>query len=222
MLKIKPTEKALTIIMIVLLVVTVLGGGFANYYFYGKLGEKGKLIGDLTKQRDDGESKRAQISTIDNKIEEIKPRVKKLTDSIPTFSFLSEYDNLAELINQIAKESGVVISESKFKIAEPGKAGGKGGGKTKSALPSNVNQIDCEIKVKGLFFQILKFVNLIETNDRFLLLENIGNMTVAGGSSGEPAPFDLRVNIKTYSYKGASLPQPKVTPTAGKTTPLPD
>lgn len=212
-LKIKPTEKVLTIIMIVFLVLIILGGGFAAYYLHGISGEKDKQIEDLDKKVKEAQDKVAKIPAIENKIDEIKPYIEKLQHSIPTFSFFNEYDDLAIYLEKIFKEAQVIVPETKFQIGEPGKSSAKD---RKTALPSNVNEVTCDIKLKGTFINILRFMNLIENSERFILLEDFKPVRGSGGTD------ELALTLRTFTYKGTPPPQPKATTTAGATTPSPD
>jgi hypothetical protein len=81
--------------------------------------------------------------------------------------------------------------------------------------------------VTGSFYQLLRYINILEQNKRFIGVENFA-ISKAGGSDSSKSPEaprrDLKIIIYSYTYKLPPKPFEIDAPEArsGKSTDIPD
>ena len=96
--------------------------------------------------------------------------------------------------------------------------------------PATVHKVQYDLMVNGSFYQLLRYINLLEQQKRFIGVENF-NVTKSAigqdlekGKAATPQRRDLKVTIYSYTYK---LP-PKAfelefeEARSGKSTDIPD
>jgi hypothetical protein len=107
----------------------------------------------------------------------------------------------------LRKKCRVTISGARFSAA---KAGGPG-----DTIPDSIFRARYEMKVTGGFYQLLNFLNHLETERRFLVADSI-KLNAGGTAEGRGlAPVrELQLNLSTYMQR---LPAtPAVVPVAQK------
>jgi hypothetical protein len=86
------------------------------------------------------------------------------------------------------------------------------------------------MSVRGAFHQLVRYLNLVEKEKRFL---NVDTFSILRGSDGglkgntvAQAVRELKITISTYTYRTPALPPPPAAATAedkgGQSTPVPD
>jgi hypothetical protein len=76
-------------------------------------------------------------------------------------------------------------------------------------MPATIFRSRYEMKVTGGFFQLLNFMNLLETERRFLVVDNI--KLLAGSTTDKPgvAPVrELQMNLSTFMQRPSTVPSP--------------
>ena len=219
-------EKQVMILSIaVLAAVLLIGGGFIYYFQFvelaGQKAELEKVTSDLAKAQE----KVSQIKKLEDEVKKLAEEEKQKIQKIPNLD-RTEYDDFANLLDEQRKRAGVFITKTEWKLPQKASAGGGRGAAAAKKLPEKIHKIQYDMQVSGGFYQLLKFINLLEQLTRFV---NVDSLTIApaSGSSKDPSAAlrrDLKVSLVSYTYKvpDALPPAPKEEKPMGKTTPIPD
>jgi Tfp pilus assembly protein PilO len=218
-------EKQFTIIWVVALVIILLAGGGAIWYLqFDVLVEKRKQLAAVKSQVNDAKTKQAKIPQLKASIAALTKKANELAAHIPNLD-RAEYDVFAELLDELRRKAGVTVPRANWTIpARPTPIPGR----QTFVQPPTVHKVQYDITVNGSFYQLLRYVNLLEQQKRFIGVENF-TVTKTGGSdlglAKAAAPRrDMKITIYSYTYK---LPaQPFVLETeetrASRTTDIPD
>ncbi len=208
-------EKKPIIIACVVLFLIVSAGGSAIYYLqFVKLPEREKVLADAVADVKQAQEKKAAIPKLEAAIKDLTAQEIKKKTRIPDLDGL-EYDGLANLLDDIRKRAGVDVSKGTFALAKTG-AGARPG-----AAAANVHSVQYDLGVKGGFHQLLRYINMLEKDRRFL---NVDSFVVSKGSDtgaaksgvkgATQAMRDLKVTISSYTYR---VPPPPAKPAAKET-----
>ena len=133
----------------------------------------------------------------------------------------AEYDVFAELLDDLRRKAGVTIPRTAWTTpSRPAPAPGKPG------IPATVHKVQYDVSVTGSFYQLLRYVNLIEQQRRFIGVENFSIAKGTGEVAGSKAAprRDLKITIYSYTYKPTPVPfviEAEVE-RSGKSTDIPD
>ena len=208
-------EKKVTIITVVCLILIVLAGGGAIYYFqFEVLAEKERELAAVLARVQEDKDKVAKIPGLLKKIEEIQKALEIEGKRIPDLS-REEYDKLADLLDGFRRRSGVAVDRASWGAAKPPIPIAKRPNRLTS-IPRNVHKVEYDLAVSGTFYQLLRYINLLEQEQRFL---NVESFTIIPGSQPTPRPTapgvpvpvaplrrDLRVTVYSYTYRPQDKP----------------
>jgi len=216
------SERQVTMVTLIVIVVTLLIGGGVMYYFEFKiLPEKDKGIKKLENEIDEAQKKIGGIDELQEEIKELIVKEKLEKDKIPTFS-KEEYDRFADTLGDIVKKAG--ISVEGIKLTLPKKEANIPGVKT-SILPANIGKVVCELKITGNFSQLAEFIKLVESSQRFMVIEQYditrGKELELGKEKGV-SKLAAKLTISTYTYKAPGELEKKIKEKISNTTPIPD
>jgi len=214
-------EKQFTIIWVVALVLIIIAGGASIYYLqFEVLEQKKQELTVVQGQVLDATKKKNAIPGLRNSIAELEKKESELITHIPNLT-RAEYDVLAELLDDLRRKAGVSVSRAGWMV--PSRAAAMPG---RPVQPPTVHKVQYDLSVTGNFYQLLRYINLLEQNRRFMGVETF---SIAKGASTEVKSIllprrDLRITIYSYTYK--LPPTPFVIETddvrAGKSTDLPE
>jgi len=217
-------EKQFTIIWIVALVLILIAGGTSIYFLQFDIleEEKTKLVA-VQGQVLDATKKKSAIDGIKKNIAELQKKEAELITHIPNMT-RAEYDVFADLLDEIRRKAGVTVSRAGWTIpSRPTPIPGR----PPVVQPPTVHKVQYDLNVTGSFYQLLRYINILEQNKRFIGVENFSINKGAGGDTakGSEAPKrDLRITIYSYTYK--LPPKPFVIHAqqalVGKSTDIPD
>jgi len=218
-------EKQFTIIWVVALVIILLAGGGAIWYLqFDVLVEKREQLKVVKAKVADAKSKRDKIPVLKKSIEALTKKANELASHIPNLD-RAEYDVFAELLDDLRRKAGVNVPRAQWTVpARPTPIPGR----QPFQQPANIHKIQYDITVNGSFYQLLRYVNLLEQQKRFIGVEN---MSVVKGTTkdenlakGATPRRDLKVTIYSYTYKMPKMPfeLPPEETRAGRSTDIPD
>ena len=228
-------EKKVTVITIVCLVLILLAGGGAIYYLeFDVLAAKQVELDGLKAQVADAKKKQAEIKIIEANIKRIQEALQVESKKIPDLD-REEYDKLANMLDDFRRRAGVTVDRASWNTPKPPFAIASRPTRLTS-IPPNVHKVEYDLTVSGTFYQLLRYINLLEQQTRFMNVESFTitpgaaspTPVVAGAAAAavrQPPPQrNLKVTIYTYTYK----PQPKpfeieaVAEIPSQSTPVPD
>ncbi len=194
-------ERNVTIVSIVILSLTVLGGGVGIYYLRSNMAVKEKERKALQAEVDDAVKKQGELPRLKAQRNGLNDKIKAGEERVPRLDEL-QYDELADLIDSLRKLASVTLSDAKFSSPK-----GKGGS-------AAMHRAVYDINLKGGFFNLLRFINLVEAQKRYI---GVASFTIsdAGGDAavgkGSLVPIrGMRVQIFSFTRKPGkeAAPQP--------------
>jgi len=194
------SEKQLTIFLWVALGVILLGGGLGLYYFQMVwLDDLTVELENVTKEVNIAIQKKADIQVLEKKKKDLDEKIAAITKRIPEFT-KSENDAFADLLDRIRKKCRVMMADVKHRPARstPGA----------SPLPKEILQAKYEFKAAGGFYQLLNFLNHIETDMRLLFADSIkiSAGTAAEAKGGQIPPRELVLTVSTFLKRVTAPP----------------
>ena len=218
-------EKQFTIIWVVALVIILLAGGGAIWYLqFDVLVEKRDQLKAEKAKVADAKSKQAKIKGLKESIAALSKKANELAGYIPNLD-RAEYDIFAELLDELRRKAGVNVPRASWTVPPrptpiPGRPA--------FVQPATVHKVQYDITVNGSFYQLLRYINLLEQQKRFIGVENF-NITKAGGAEtgltkAASPRRDLKITIYSYTYKLPPKPfeLPPEEARSGRSTDIPD
>ena len=194
-------EKQFTIIWVVALALIIIAGGAAIYYLqFEVLEEKKAELAVVLGQVQDATKKKNAIPGLRTSIAQLEKKEAELITHIPNLTRM-EYDALAELLDELRRKSGVSVSRAAWVV--PSRASAMPG---RPVQPPTVHKVQYDLAVTGNFYQLLRYINLLEQNRRFLGVETFGIGKGAGSEKGpgpaqaRPSYHDLQLHVQAASH----------------------
>jgi len=216
-------EKQFTIIWVVALVLILIAGGTSIYFLqFDILEEQKKKLAEVRSQVLDATKKKNAIDGIKKSIASLEKKEAELITHIPNLT-RAEYDVFAELLDDIRRKAGVTVSRASWGVpSRPAAIPGR----PAVVQPPTVHKVQYDMSVTGSFYQLLRYINILEQNKRFIGVENF---SISKGSSDIAKPSeaprrDLKIIIYSYTYKLPPKPFEIDAPEARstKSTDIPD
>lgn len=194
------SEKNLTILLLVIMGVIIVGGGIALYFMrFVTLDDLEQQLTAVNAQVAEAQQKKAKIKALKEEARILTEKRDEILQQIPAFDD-NENDQYANLIDQLRKKCRVQIADHKYKAR---------GGTGEVAMPKEIFRARYEFKATGGFFQLLNFLNHLETDRRLLIGENIQLRAGAAseGRSGTPIR-ELSLTVSTFMKRMAPAAPP--------------
>ena len=216
-------EKQFTIIWVVALVIILLAGSGAIWYLqFDVLVEKTRELEAVRARVSEARAKVAKIPMLEKSIKELTKKADELATHIPNLD-RAEYDVFAELLDELRRRANVVVPRVSWGVpARPAPIPGR----PPVVQPPTIHKVQYDISVVGSFYQLIRYINLLEQQRRFIGVENF----TIGKGPGDPkqkttAPKrDLKLTIYSYTYKQPQKPMEleMIEERSGKSTDIPD
>lgn len=214
-------EKQFTIIWVVALVIILLAGGGAIWYLqFDVLVEKRKILDGVKAQVQVAKDKKNKIPQLRASIAELTKKANELATHIPNLD-RAEYDVFAELLDDLRRKAGVTVPRASWQVpSRPVPIPGR----TQVNQPATVHKVQYDLTATGSFYQLLRYINLVEQQRRFIGVEGFQVAKGSeGGKTGAPKR-NLRLTIYSYTYKLPAAPFviEAEEPRSGRSTEIPD
>lgn len=216
-------EKQFTIIWVVALVLILIAGGTSIYYLQFEVLEQKKAeLSAVQAQVADATKKKNAIPGLQKSIVELQKKEAELITHIPNLT-RAEYDEFANLLDELRRKATVTVSRASWGVpSKPQPIPGR----PAVVQPPTVHKVQYDLSVTGNFYQLLRYINLLEQNKRFIGVENFSiNKGPGGEGKGLTQPKrDLRITIYSYTYKLPPTPfeLTEMESRAGRSTEIPD
>jgi len=217
-------EKQFTIIWVVALVIILLAGSGAIWYLqFDVLVEKTRELDAVKARVSEARAKVAKIPALEKSIKELSKKAEELGTHIPNLD-RAEYDVFAELLDEMRRRANVTVPRVNWSVPNrPAPIPGR----PAVVQPPTIHKVQYDVSVTGSFYQLIRYINLLEQQRRFIGVDNFSISKGAGESSkvSKAAPKrDLKLSIFSYTYKQPQKPLelPIVDERSGKSTDIPD
>jgi Tfp pilus assembly protein PilO len=202
------SEKQTTVITLVALVLILLAGGGGIYYLHFVILEEKKNENEgLKKVVADYETKKKKIRQLREQIAGLEKTEADKIQQIPNLT-KQEYDEFANNLDKLRRQAGVQVSRAGWMT--PAKPAPVPGRQTVN-IPQSVHKVQYDLSVSGTFYQLLRYVNLLEQQRRFIGVQTFsigraGSDAAEKGSTAKALKRDLKVTIYSYTYKLPDAP----------------
>ena len=190
------SERQMTIVLLVVMGAIILIGAGALYWL--QLQELATLKDDEKKLLDQvAEARRKQgaIPGLKKEKERLEGSIAKIRSQIPSFDPKSENDEFANLVDDIRKKCQVQVTGARYSAVRSGQPGGEG-------LPPSIFRARYSYKVGGGFYNLINFINHIESDKRFLVADSIKLTAGIAPTGSKAAPVrELQFNVSTFLQK---------------------
>ena len=146
------------------------------------------LVGSTAARQQELAQLTAQMLTKSRQIEPLRGLDKKIplaTQQINEFyrdRFSAHDSDVAEAIQNLAKDTGVKLESVKFKTDDP--------------EPVGLRQMEIDTSIKGDYQPIVKFINGLERSKVFFIVNSVGIAQQNG-------PLQLQMKLETYQRAGS-------------------
>lgn len=210
------TEKQMTILTVAAICLTAIAGGVVIYYFqFDVLAEKKKTLATVETSIEAEQKKVPDIETFNREIKDLQQKIKGIEGTIPALS-IEEYDKFINTMEELRRQSGVTIASARFSLT------GRSAPLSPS-LPGRISRVEYSMAVTGSFYHLLKFLNVIETQSRFIHVVrfSINPLAAKEGSDACTMPLVISTYIfnKPFTPAAASTPAVEM-PWLQETTPI--
>jgi Tfp pilus assembly protein PilO len=218
-------EKQFTIIWVVALVIILLAGSGAIWYLqFDVLVEKTRELDAVKARVAEARAKVAKIPALEKSIKELSKKAEELATHIPNLD-RAEYDVFAELLDEMRRRANVNVPRVNWTVpSRPAPIPGR----PAVVQPPTIHKVQYDVSVSGSFYQLIRYINLLEQQRRFIGVDNFSIGKGAGDSSNKAkaaAPKrDLKISIYSYTYKQPQKPLELdlLEERSGKSTDIPD
>ena len=186
------SERQMTIILLCVMGAIVLLGAGALYWLqFQELATLEEELAQVTAKVDDAQKKKAAIPGLETRKKTLTETIERIRGQIPLFNPKEENDAFADAVDHLRKKCRVTISGARYSAARTGQG--------EPSIPAGIFRARYEYRVTGGFYQLLNFMNHLETERRFLVLDGIklGAGTVVEGRGLAPVR-ELVLNISTF------------------------
>lgn len=193
------SERNFTIVLLVVMGVALVAGAIAIYILrFQTLAERKDELAQVTRSVNDAQEKQKNIPKLREKVEGLEDKIGRIRAQIPVFNFKDENDQFANLVDQLRKKTRVMISGARY---TPARSAGPG----EQPLPPTIFRARYEFKVGGGFYQLLSFLNLLESENRFLVADNI-KFSAGNASDRGPVVREMQMNLSTFLQRPQAPP----------------
>ncbi len=194
------SERQMTIVLLVVMgVIIVVGAGAVYYLRFQDLATREEELAQVSLQVDEALAKKRDIPKYVAKVKDLTEKIARIRSQIPVFDPKYENDEFANLVDNLRKKCQVDISGAKFSAP---RSSGPG-----EDIPGTIFRARYEMKVSGGFFQLLNFLNHLETERRFLVADGIKLLAGSISESRGLAPVrELQLNLSTFLQRPSAAP----------------
>ncbi len=217
-------EKQFTIIWVVALVIILLAGSGAIWYLqFDVLVEKTRELDAVKARVAEARAKVAKIPALEKSIKELSKKAEELATHIPNLD-RAEYDVFAELLDEMRRRANVTVPRVNWTVpSRPAPIPGR----PAVVQPPTIHKVQYDISVTGSFYQLIRYINLLEQQRRFIGVDNFSIGKGGGDPSKQKAAApkrDLKISIYSYTYKQPQKPMEldMLEERSGKSTDIPD
>lgn len=200
------SEKKITLITLIVLGLILLGGAGAIWYLYfNVLAAEEEEITQLQSKVAQARRKQSQLKSLREMLDKLTKDAEEKAARIPSLD-IEEYDRFANTIEGLKRQAGIFVwqaahIEERRSVSRRGMAAGK-------RLPPQVHKVDYEFLCTGRFFPLLRFINLLETNQRFLEIQSCSISTWEEALQDDPRSDlrEMKIKVTTYTYEVSAVP----------------
>ena len=204
------SERQMTILLLSVMGLAIVAGcGLLYWLRFETLDTLKEELAQVTAKVEEAQAKKAKIQSLKERKAGLTKTIEAIRQQIPVFNPKDENDQWADLVDSIRQKTRVMVSGARFSAVKAGS----------EAMPESIFRARYELRVSGGFFELLNYLNHLETEKRFLVADSI--KLSSGGSearSGASPVRELSMSLSTFMQRPppAPAPAPGAKPTTDK------
>ena len=163
----------------------------------------GKELEKVRKKVDKANKQKREIPALEKKVEVLKTKAEAEIKRIPDFTKY-EYDGFVNLLEEMKKQSNILITSATYLPPRGGRGRPQAGEKQ---IPPDVHKVEYDLVCVGGFFPLLRFLNLLETETRFMEVHSADITAIDAGAEENPFLRELRVKVIAYTFNLPKVPE---------------
>jgi Tfp pilus assembly protein PilO len=189
----KLTEKQLLVLTIVIpAVIAIIFAAVGFLKFSKDISKLNKEIADVKKQMNDENDRLKKMVELGEKLAKLRLEQDALQALMPPKEENSS-ENFIDTLTRFGREAGVKLAGA---TPDDSKGGPPG------AATTNFDKMSYSIKIQGDFFQVINYIYLLETYQRFIKVDNFSVRPVGQVTADKPIQYTMDLKITSYVYKG--------------------
>ena len=185
----RPDERSALLITVVVVILVAIGIGVGLFFTYRELGNVREANADLYKRIRDAEKKKSMIPALEEEISVMLGDLVLYEEILPDEK---EIENIMDLLNDFKKEAEIEIISLTPQRARA----------VAQAVQQNYERHAYSIKLRGTYFRIMRFINLLETHNRFIRIDKFDIKQ----KDMDLLINDITLDISTFSFKAPAGP----------------
>jgi len=194
------SERQMTIWLLVVMGVAIVGGCILLYVLrFQTLDTLNEELTVIKGQVEEAQAKKAKIKFLEDRKAALTKSIDAIRQQIPVFNPKEENDQWAELVDSIRQKTRVMVSGARFSAAKSGS----------DPIPDSIFRARYELRVSGGFFELLNYLNHLETERRFLVADSIKLSAGGADARGSASPVrELSMSLSTFMQRPQQAPPP--------------
>jgi len=189
----KLTEKQLLILTIVIPAIIAVVLACVGFFKFNKnIATLSKEIVEVSKKINEEKDRLNKMVELGERLKKLESERDALQAILPTKEEVS-YENFIDTLTRFSREAGVKLTSA---ISDEGK-----GGPPSSGGKVFFDRISYALKIQGDFFQVVNYIYLLETYQRFIKVDNFSIRPVGMIAADKPIEYGIDLKITSYVYK---------------------
>ncbi|MDI6732397.1 MAG: type 4a pilus biogenesis protein PilO [Planctomycetota bacterium] len=186
----KLSEKQLFILTIIIpAIIAVILSAVGYFVFYNQSSRLKKNIVDTANKIKQANDKKIEMAKLEERLTELEGKTKSLEEALPTKEEIA-YEKFIDTFTKLGQEAGVQLTSA---VPDEGKSGAP------QQIPTSFDKISYNLKIEGDFEQVISFIYLVETYQRFIKVNKFAVRPAMGAD--KTIRYGLDISLTTYVYK---------------------
>jgi Tfp pilus assembly protein PilO len=187
----KLSEKQLLILTIIIPAsIAVILGILGYFIFSKKINLLTKNINETTIQIKEANDRLEKMVELEGRLTKLRKEQDELEALMPTKEEIS-YENFIDTLTKLSREANIYLSS-----ATPEQNKG-----TQATIQNSLfDKISYKLSITGDFFQVIYYVYLLETYQRFIKVDKFSVKPIPGSNSEKSVKYSLDLTLTTYIY----------------------
>ena len=181
----------LTILIPAIVAIALAGVGF--FIFNKEKTELNKKIEDVNDEINEENLKLGKMVELRKELKKLEAEQDALQSLLPNKDDISN-ENFIDTLTRFSREAGVKLNSATSSASRRGPP--SSGGQT------NFDKISYALKIEGDFFQVINYIYLLETYQRFIKVDGFTVGPEGMIKVGKPTKYTLDLKITSYVYTG--------------------
>jgi len=187
----KLSEKQLLVFTIIIpAVIAVILGAVGYFVFAKKLAVLTKNINETSTKIKEANDRLKKMEELEGKLGKLRKEQDELEALMPTKEEFS-FENFIATLTKLGREANIYLSSVTPELSK---------GTPSPTQSSLFNKISYKLSITGDFFQVIDYIYLLETYQRFIKVDKFSVKPFTESASDKLVRYSLDLTLTTYVY----------------------